>query len=151
MSLSHPRQDDTWLEIHDSDSVYKAQKAWPEQGILLLHVKSVEQPILSLQRDLIISCLGEAKLSTPHPSSSPLLFFYSSPDTFLLPSLYKLATVINASLLVPSCLDFIRQEQRSSPLGKNKCYYYEGMKTPLLLGCWLPPCRSLPGRVRTGS
>lgn len=58
---------------------------------------------------------GSNLCTTLHPSSSAHLLFCFSPDTSLLLSLYKLAIVINALLLAPSCFDLIRQEERSSP------------------------------------
>lgn len=91
---------------------------------------------------------GSNLCTTPHLSSSSHLLFSFSPDTSLLLSLYKLAIVINALLLVPSCFDLIRQEERSSPHERNKYYYYTGMKTTLFLGCRLLHCHCISGRAR---
>lgn len=78
---------------------------------------------------------GSNLCTAPHLSFFPHLLFCFSLDTSLLLSLYKLAIVINALLLVPSCFDLIRQGDRSSPHERNKYYYYKGMKTTLFLGC----------------
>lgn len=94
---------------------------------------------------------GSNLCTTPHLSSSSHLPFCFSPDTSLLLSLCKLAIVINALLLVPSCFDLIRQEERSSPHERNKYYYYMGMKTALFPGCRLPYCHCVSGRARKGS